>query len=231
MRLDIYRIFNALGDSIILCTYFKAFNVDTVFYNRADLDTLKQVMEVYGIDGVKFQYTPERVPRTMVNVVQELSNRGAKLLSPPVDLLPSKHTSLQLASMNPASKDRNVKFDEAKNHFKYPELEVKRVGREKQFTELLDVLKESKQHVTIDSGTAWAAAALGIETVVINKNAYYFPDAYHYMKYMEMQDNVEVYQQHGKGVRVPTEEEFNTAISNAGIMGLPPYKIYMQKVS
>jgi len=69
MDMYIYRIFNALGDSIILSTYIKKFNIKKVYYNRSEFKTLNEVMELYDIEKPEFIQQSVRIKETVVPLV------------------------------------------------------------------------------------------------------------------------------------------------------------------
>lgn len=228
MDMSIYRIFNALGDSIILSTYFKAFNIKKVFYNRAELNLLQTVMKMYNTHDVEFVQVSDRISNTMIDIVKELHLKKIEILPLPKqgdDL----HATVQLKSHHESAKDRSIQLYEAMPHVKY-NMPVTHVGFEKTIDELYKVMNNSCQHISIDSGTAWFAASLKLDTTVISKNGYYFPSSYHYMRYLDMQPTVEVYQQHGKGVKIPNELEFNQAILDNKPHSTISYQSYLEQV-
>lgn len=230
MELSLYRIFNALGDSIILSTYFKSLNVERVYYNRAEFDTLKYIMNMFNVQDIEFVNVANRCPLTMVDVVKELKDKKIKLLNPMENKDENgQYVTMQLASMHATASDRSIKLYEATSHNSYPDLQIKEVGNEKTIKDLFEILKYSKQHITIDSGTAWASVACGIDTTVISKNSYYFSDAYHYMKYLDTHSNVRIYQQHGLGIKIPNEFEFLAAAAANKIQAVP-YQQYLENV-
>lgn len=227
METSIYRIFNALGDSIILSTYFKAFNIKKVFYNRAELDLLQTVMEMYGVHDIEFIHDANRKGNTMTEIVKDLHKKNITLLPYPKqgdDL----YATIQLQSHHESARDRSMYLHEAMPHVKL-NMPISHVGNEKTVNDLYKIMKNSCQHISIDSGTAWFATSLGLDTTVISKNSYYFPDAYVYMKYIESHKNVEVHQQHGKGIKIPNAFEYLQAAATNNVK-VPPYEAYIDRV-
>ena len=212
MDFYIYRIFGALGDSIILSALFKSKGIKRVFYNRAELDLPKQIFKLYGVEEPEFIQMKERITDEMYHAVNELARTKTPLIKPKIKKNTQDLVTVQLGSPTHTAKDRAITLDEVAEHNKYPDFEVKQVQKCKTIEDLYNTLARSKQHISCDSGTGWAAASLGIDTTIISKNSYYFPPAYHYMKYINMHSNVKVYQQHGLGVRMPNEEEYKKAI-------------------
>lgn len=206
--MNIYRIFNALGDSIILCTYINTYKPETIYYNRAELSMLEMMMDLYGITPPKFMRIEQRTPETMVDVLSKLKEDNIKLMNLPIERKQLGYNTVQLMSKNESAKDRSTTLDEASVYIKDKAADIKDVSSMPNIQIMLETLAGSKQHVSIDSGTAWAAASLGIDTTVISKNSYYFADAYHYMKYIQTQDNVKVHQQDSPGVFMANEIQF-----------------------
>lgn len=228
MDLFIYRIFNALGDSIILSTYFKAFDIKRVYYNRAELNLLQTIMKMYDVHDVEFIPQQERIQTTMIDIVRQLHKKRVNVLQ-----LEKTGDQLivtaQLESHHESAKDRSIQLYEALPHIKY-NMSIKQVGREKTVEKLYEIMNNSVQHISIDSGTAWFAASLRLDTTVISKNGYYFPSSYHYMRYLDSQPTVDVYQQHGKGVKIPNEIEFNQAIAENKPHSVISYQSYLEQV-
>lgn len=226
MDLFIYRIFNALGDSIILSTYFKAFDIKRVYYNRAELNLLQTIMKMYDVYDVEFIMHTDRISNTMTEVVKKL-NKEKIMLLPFQKQGDDLYATIQLKSHHESASDRSIQLNEAMPYVKY-NMPVTHVGFEKNVDELYKVMNNSCQHISIDSGTAWFAASLGLDTTVISKNSYYFADAYIYMKYLESHKNVEIYQQHGKGVKIANEFEYLQAASTNNVQ-VPPYQTYTSR--
>ena len=208
MDLHIYRVFDALGDSIILSTFFKNYNVEKVYYNRGEFKTLHK----------------------MVTVVKKLKSDNVLLIEPNINTRKKEYITYQLSSKNESAKDRNTTLKHAKSYYSFEENSAKEdVTKIKNIDDLVKCLSRSKHHLSIDSGTAWLAVSMGIDTTVISKNSYYFSDAYHYMKYLEIHKNVEIYQKHGLGVKIPSELEYIIAAQENNI-AVGSYSNYKKEV-
>jgi len=226
MDMHIYRIFNALGDSIITSTYFKKFGIKRVFYNRAEFKTLNEVMELYGVEKPKFIQQSNRIPKTLVPYIVEMKEHKVPLLKLNVDLNPQEYVTTQLSTKTGPDRAMNLKEAEIHNKKSY---EIKNVSQSKTIPDLISLLKESSRHISIDSGTAWLSSSMGVETFVISKNSYYFADAYHYMSYLQIQKKTKIYQQHGLGLKIPTLEEYVKASKDNNI-SVGSYDDYYKKV-
>jgi hypothetical protein len=226
MKMRIYRIFEALGDSILLATFIKHYNITAVYYNRGEFKTLSTIFKKYNVKPPTFIPVTERISTTMVDILQDLTRHNIPLIK--LDYIKNaKWTTTQLKTKNNYGADRSVTKEEAEPHVE--NLTLMPVEKAKNISELINLMSQSEKHITMDSGTAWLSASMRIPTVVISKNSYYWPDAYHYMKYIETLENVEVYQQTGKGVKVATEEQYyQYAKENKVEVG--PYANYQIKV-
>lgn len=215
MNIDIYRIFNAVGDSILLCTLIKHLKVTQVTYNRAELDTIREVMKFYDLPDVKFVRRTDQglIPNQMVDYVRYLHDVKVPLAKPNVEVSPT-YATYQLSSHQINALDRSMTQEEHNRFVKYPELNRKDITTARTIDSLFVMMQGSKHHISIDSGTAWLSAAMGIDTTIFSKNSYYFADAYFYMKYINSQPNVEVHQQDGAGVVVANELQYNMAVLN-----------------
>lgn len=229
MNIDIYRIFNAVGDSVLLCTLIKELDVKTITYNRADLDTLKKMMPYYDVD-VEFKQRSDQgvIGYKMHDYVRYLNEKNVQLSVPNVKVEP-EYDTCQLGSFQNNAADRAMTKVEY-NKFRRSEKSIE-VSDMKTIPRMMECLSKSQHHVSIDSGTAWVAASMGIDTIVYSKNSYYFADAYFYMKYLDSQPTVEVHQQHGSGVRVSNELEFQTAILQNNARVDASYETYRSRTS
>jgi len=230
MDLHIYRIFDALGDSIILSTYFKNYNVEKVYYNRGEFKTLYKILDVLNVPRPEFIKTTDRIKSNMVTVVKKLKSDSVLLIGPNINTKEKEYITYQLSSKNESAKDRNTTLKDAKNYYSFEENVVKEdVTKIKNIDDLVECLSKSKHHLSIDSGTAWLAVSMGIDTTVISKNSYYFSDAYHYMKYLEIHKNVEIYQKHGLGVKIPSELDY-IITSQENNVAVGSYSNYIKEV-
>jgi hypothetical protein len=227
MKMRIYRIFEALGDSIILATFIKHNNITTVYYNRGEFKTLSTILKKYNVKPPTFIPITERITSTMVDVLHDLTKHNIPLIELDYTKDP-KWTTTQLKTKNDYGADRAVTDEEAKPHVE--NLTIMPVEKAKNISALIDLISQSEKHITMDSGTAWLAASMKIPTVVISKNSYYWPDAYHYMKYIETLENVEVYQQENKGVQIATKTQFLKYSKANGIKAMD-YQKYKSQVS
>lgn len=234
MNIGIYRIFNALGDSIILCSLFKALGVNRVTYNRAELDVIREVMKKYDLDGeIEFKQSNDPQPYKMVDYVRYMYDNNISLVKPNVEMRDLSYTTKQLGSKHDSARDRAMSLTEFKKFVKHPDLPCHDVAERKTIDSVYDLMQGSKHHISIDSGTAWLSASMGVPTTVYSKNSYYFADAYFYMKYLDKQSSVDVYQQDGKGVSVANNMQFNIAVQenkpNINIIG--SYENYRSQVN
>jgi ADP-heptose:LPS heptosyltransferase len=164
----------------------------------------------------------------MVDVVLKLRADKVKLLNPNISVAPSNYITLQLKSKNESARDRSADIQEFDSIVELSDYEKMNASDCKSITELIELLKGSRKHISIDSGTAWLAAAMGLDTVVLSKNSYYFSDAYHYMRYLNIQKNVKVHQQNNSGVKIPSEEEYTRLATSNGVF--KPYSQYLSEV-
>ena len=215
MNIDIYRIFNAVGDSILLCTLIKHLQVTQVTYNRAELDTLREVMKYYDLPDVEFVQRTDQglIPNKMVDYVRYLHDVKVPLAKPNVEVS-STYATYQLSSHQNNALDRSMTQNEHNRFIKYPDLNRKDITTARTIDSLFVMMQGSKHHISIDSGTAWLSAAMGIDTTVFSKNSYYFADAYFYMQYLNTHSNVVVHQQDGEGVVIANEMQYNMAVQN-----------------
>jgi len=208
MAFEIYRIFPTLGDAIILASYIHNQGILEIHCNRPEPKMLLQVCDIYGIEPpVIKQVYDKTISYRMPHLCDEMRMKKIPLLKHPRTAAAGEVYTYQLASNRPTSKDRNMTMVEAEKHMK-DDSPREDVSKLKTLDSLINALWKSKKHVTIDSGTAWVAASLGIPTTVISKNSFYFADAYFYMKYLHSLQNVTVYQNDRKGVRMPTSIEY-----------------------
>ena len=227
--MKIYRIFDALGDSIILSTYFKAYDIKKVYYNRAELKTLIEVLDFYGVERPEFIKIPERINDNMVKVVKDLRQDKIKLINPKRKLETSNYVTVQLKTNSDGAQDRAIAMNDVLYHMPKDFKHIHDVKECKTISELYSTLSRSKAHITIDSGSAWASASIGVPTTIISKNSIYFSDAYHYMRYIETHKNVVVYQQNGEGVTIPSGIEYlNAALDNR--VNVDNYQNYMERI-
>lgn len=227
--MKIYRIFDALGDSIILSTYFKAYDIKKVYYNRAELKTLIEVLDFYGVERPEFIKVPERINDNMVKVVKDLKRDKIKLINPKSKSETCSYVTVQLKTNSDGAQDRSITMDDALSHMPKDFKHIHDVKECKTILDLYSTLSQSKAHVTIDSGSAWASASIGVPTTIISKNSIYFSDAYHYMRYIETHKNVVVYQQNGEGVTIPSGKEYLNAALDNGV-NVDNYQNYMERI-
>ena len=226
--MKIYRIFDALGDSIILSTYFKGI-LEILYHNRAELKTLIEVLDFYGVERPEFIKVPERINDNMVKVVKDLRQDKIKLINPKRKLETSNYVTVQLKTNSDGAQDRAIAMNDVLSHMPKDFKHIHDVKECKTISELYSTLSRSKAHITIDSGSAWASASMGIPTTIISKNSIYFSDAYHYMRYIETHKNVVVYQQNGEGVTIPSGIEYlNAALDNR--VNVDNYQNYMERI-
>tara|TARA_Y100000389_G_scaffold204831_1_gene259996 strand:- start:11078 stop:11764 length:687 start_codon:yes stop_codon:yes gene_type:complete len=226
MKMRMYRIFEALGDSILLATFIKHYNIKTIYYNRGEFKTLSIILKKYNVEPPTFIPVNERISITMLDILQDLTRHNIQLIK--LDHIKNgKCTTTQLKTKNDYGADRAVTKEEAKPYIE--NLTVMPVEKAKNISELINLMCQSEKHITMDSGTAWLSASMRIPTVVISKNSYYWPDAYHYMKYIETLENVEVYQQENKGVQIATEKQFLKYSKANGIKAMD-YQKYKTQV-
>jgi len=226
MNVSLYRIFNALGDSIILASYFKHYSVKTVYYNRGDFKTLLKILEIAKVEVPEFVQIDGRITETMPDLLYQMRIDKAPLISI-TNRSKAEHSTFQFKTNSDNAADRALTAEEVNENLSKL-TNPKDTLDCKDIDSLLKLMKKSERHITIDSGTAWLAAALKIPTTVISKNSYYFADAYHYMRYLQTQPGVTVYQQTGKGVRVATEEQYYQ-YSKENKVSVPPYADYQKK--
>lgn len=213
--MEIYRIFNALGDSIILATYIKQNDVKEITFNRAETDTLNIVLDMYGIERPKYKKSlGSLIEKRMPHYVSEMHKSKVPLLSFPVEMKSAGYMTYQLTSKNESAKDRTAKLSDMEDKGYTDKRDTREATDLKSLTELLS---GSEYHWSIDSGTAWLAAAMGIPTNVYSKNSYYFADAYHYMKYLNWHKNVKVKQMYNDGVKMPSSLDYYTSASENGV--------------
>lgn len=226
MNVSLYRIFDALGDSIILASYFNHYSVKTVYYNRGNFNTLLKILEIAKVEVPEFLQIGERITETMPDLLHQMRIDKAPLISI-TNRSKAEHSTFQFKTYSDNAADRSMTPEEIEEQL--PKLNNPQDTLEcTNLDSLLKLMKKSERHITIDSGTAWLAAALKIPTTVISKNSYYFADAYHYMRYLQTQPGVTVYQQTGKGVRVATEEQYYQYAEENGV-NVPPYAEYQKK--
>lgn len=214
MQLRINKLFDALGDSILLATYCKAYNITEIITNRAieKKDTLKEIFSLYNVELPKFKQTIEPIKYNLAIISIDLLKNNIPLISPNIATSESDYITVQKTTTSLHGKDRHCTLDElmimnsCKNY-----KEIKDTNIANTITDLVCLLKRSQEHLSIDSGTAWMAASMGIPTKIYSKNSYYFVGAWHYMNYLNSMGNVDVWQWHNKGIKVPTELEFNIA--------------------
>jgi hypothetical protein len=244
MDFSIYRIFPDLGDSIMLCTLFKHKDISRVFYNRADLAVLKQIMKIYDLpDTIEFIQTSKPIRTTMVSVYSMMANERLHLISPVWKEGEREYWSYQLGSNDATANDRSITIDEVKSHIpldasimsamntQNPKYLPKNSSDVAPLDGLFDLMSNSSRHITCDSGTAWVAASMGIETIIISKNSLYFPSAHFAMKYANIHKNVTVYQEGIVGVRSPSAFEYNTICAARIKQPLMSYPNFIKAIS
>lgn len=232
MNIDLYRIFNAVGDSVILCTLIKEYGIKTITYNRADLDAMKSVMKYYDCD-VEFKRRTDQglITPHMHDYVRALYDNKIQLAIPKVWRSP-EYTTRQTGSFQNNAADRAMTMYEHNRYVRHFDATSVDVVNAKTIPDMFECLSKSMHHISIDSGTAWAAASMGIPTTVYSKNSYYFSDAYFYMQYLDSQPSVDVYQQDNKGVKVANELQFKTAISvNKARLEVSGYETYRNRIN
>lgn len=226
MNVSLYRIFDALGDSIILASYFKHYSIKTVYYNRGDFNTLLKILEIAKVEVPEFVHINGRITETMPDLLHQMRIDKAPLISI-TNRSKAEHSTFQFKTNSNNAEDRSMNLEEIEEQL--PKLNNPKDTLEcTDLDSLVRLMKKSERHITIDSGTAWLAAALKVPTTVISKNSYYFADAYHYMRYLQTQPGVTIYQQTGKGVKVATEEQYHQ-YAKENKVNVPPYNDYQKK--
>ena len=212
--------FNALGDSIILLTYFKTYKTEVVYYNRAEFTTLTTLAELFGVTLPKFIQTPERIEYDMTDVLVSLTKDKAPLISMEGHT-PSDYETIQLGSSKQASCDRNITMEEALPFLQTEN--IKDAEKETTLEGLVKLLKGSCNHVSMDSGTAWLSSALNVPTSVVSKNSYYWHEAYYYMRYLQIQNSVNSIT---PAIKIATEQEYSKAIKDNKVAAPYNYQTY-----
>lgn len=231
MDFSIYRIFPALGDSIMLATLFKEKGITRVFYNRAELGVLKKVIKIYDIQPIEFIYETRPIDYTMVTVSHDMHKENIKLIKPTdITVAEQKYITYQLGSHNETASDRDITEKEMKKHITYPEMDLINTQELKYVTgpliDVFNLISSSAQHITCDSGTAFVATSLGIKTTIISKNSFYWPASWFNMQFFNSHENVTVYQEDELGVRIPNEIEYIHACSKNNAR-VPSYQHYI----
>ena len=222
MRL--YRIFDALGDSIILLTYFQKYDIKTVYYNRGKFERLTLLSNYLNISLPNFVKVNEKIETDMIDVLVQLTKDNINLISFNNNAEKGDYQTTQVGSKWTASSDRNITKEETQEYLTHAL--VKDVSIATTIGDIIKLLSSSQKHVSMDSGTAWLSAALGIDTIVISKNSYYWHEAYYYMRYLSIQKSVQnIYPK----IKIATEEEFNNALLNNNVSEPYSYETYLNK--